>query len=89
MDDVEDNSELRRGIPVAHQVYGTPQTINTANYVYFLAIQELLELARHLAQRRVGAEGIDRKGKGKADGEDLVATVNSTWTSFCQHLHDV
>jgi geranylgeranyl diphosphate synthase type 3 len=41
MDDVEDSSELRRGIPVAHKIYGVPQTINTANYVYFLAMQEL------------------------------------------------
>ncbi len=30
MDDVEDNSDLRRGIPVAHKIYGVPQTINTA-----------------------------------------------------------
>lgn len=44
MDDVEDDSELRRGVPVAHKVYGVPQTINTANYVYFLAFQELLSL---------------------------------------------
>lgn len=41
MDDVEDSSELRRGIPVAHKVYGVPQTINSANYVYFLAMQQL------------------------------------------------
>jgi geranylgeranyl pyrophosphate synthase len=45
MDDVEDNSELRRGIPVAHHIYGIPQTINTANYVYFLAVQELISLS--------------------------------------------
>lgn len=44
MDDVEDGSELRRGIPVAHKVYGIPQTINSANYVYFLAYQELSRL---------------------------------------------
>lgn len=44
MDDVEDNSELRRGLPVAHSIYGVPQTINTANYVYFLAMKELLKL---------------------------------------------
>ncbi|EJT52485.1 farnesyltranstransferase [Trichosporon asahii var. asahii CBS 2479] len=44
MDDVEDDSELRRGVPVAHAIYGVPQTINTANYVYFLAFQELLKL---------------------------------------------
>merc|ERR1712093_721422 len=44
MDDVEDDSELRRGIPVAHKIYGIPQTINCANYVYFLAYQELTRL---------------------------------------------
>lgn len=41
MDDVEDNSDLRRGIPVAHKVYGIPQTINTANYVYFLVFSQI------------------------------------------------
>ncbi|KAK4506667.1 hypothetical protein PRZ48_000399 [Zasmidium cellare] len=44
IDDVEDNSQLRRGIPVAHSIFGTAQTINSANYVYFLALQELLTL---------------------------------------------
>lgn len=29
---------------VAHKIYGIPQTINTANYVYFLAYQELFAL---------------------------------------------
>ncbi|KAG1851453.1 hypothetical protein DFJ58DRAFT_728905 [Suillus subalutaceus] len=28
----------------AHKAYGVPQTINTANYVYFLAYQELAAL---------------------------------------------
>ena len=31
-------------ILAAHKIYGIPQTINTANYVYFLAYQELLTL---------------------------------------------
>ncbi|QRW12838.1 farnesyl-diphosphate synthase [Ceratobasidium sp. AG-Ba] len=44
IDDIEDNSQLRRGAPVAHKIYGIPQTINTANYVYFLAYQELFKL---------------------------------------------
>ncbi|KAL2827634.1 isoprenoid synthase domain-containing protein [Aspergillus cavernicola] len=44
IDDVEDNSLLRRGIPVAHSIYGTAQTINSANYVYFLALQEVQKL---------------------------------------------
>lgn len=29
---------------MAHKIYGIPQTINTANYVYFLAYQELFVL---------------------------------------------
>ncbi|KAH8930454.1 terpenoid synthase [Atractiella rhizophila] len=41
MDDVEDFSELRRGQPVAHKIYGVPQTLNCANYVYFLVYSEL------------------------------------------------
>lgn len=44
IDDIEDDSELRRGIPVTHKIYGVPQTINTGNYVYFLAYQELSTL---------------------------------------------
>jgi len=44
IDDVQDNSILRRGIPVAHNIFGTAQTINSANYVYFLAMQELQNL---------------------------------------------
>ena len=44
IDDVEDSSTLRRGLPVAHSIFGTAQTINSANYVYFAALQELLKL---------------------------------------------
>ncbi|KAJ1903215.1 hypothetical protein GGI03_004822 [Coemansia sp. RSA 2337] len=44
IDDVEDNSDLRRGIPVTHKIYGVPMTINTANFVYFIALQDLLQM---------------------------------------------
>ncbi|KND03348.1 farnesyltranstransferase [Spizellomyces punctatus DAOM BR117] len=44
IDDVEDDSDLRRGIPVAHKIFGIPSTINCANYVYFLALQKLSNL---------------------------------------------
>lgn len=46
MDDVEDNSDLRRGIPVAHKIYGVAQTINSANFVYFKAIEAIDRLGR-------------------------------------------
>jgi geranylgeranyl diphosphate synthase type 3 len=41
VDDVEDSSVLRRGIPVAHSIFGVAQTINSSNYVYFKALQDL------------------------------------------------
>ncbi|KAG9662349.1 geranylgeranyl diphosphate synthase 1, partial [Aureobasidium melanogenum] len=44
IDDVEDSSVLRRGVPVAHNIFGTAQTINSANYVYFCALRELMKL---------------------------------------------
>ncbi|KIV88025.1 hypothetical protein PV10_09201 [Exophiala mesophila] len=44
IDDVQDGSQLRRGVPVAHNIFGTAQTINSANYVYFIALQELQHL---------------------------------------------
>nr|BAA90525.1 geranylgeranyl diphosphate synthase [Nigrospora sphaerica] len=41
IDDIQDNSELRRGRPVAHKIFGPAMTINSANHMYFLALQEL------------------------------------------------
>jgi geranylgeranyl diphosphate synthase, type III len=45
VDDIEDNSRLRRGIPVAHAIFGIPTVLNCANYVYFLALQKCQALA--------------------------------------------
>ncbi|XP_068243946.1 terpene synthase [Palaemon carinicauda] len=44
IDDIEDSSVLRRGIPVAHSIYGVASTINSANYVYFLGLEKVLAL---------------------------------------------
>jgi geranylgeranyl diphosphate synthase type 3 len=44
VDDIEDNSKMRRGVPVAHSIYGIPSTINCANYVYFLALEKCHQL---------------------------------------------
>lgn len=43
IDDIEDNSVLRRGQPCAHLIYGIPQTINSANYIYFEALHDILQ----------------------------------------------
>lgn len=39
IDDIEDNSKLRRGVPVAHHIFGVPSVINGANYAYILALE--------------------------------------------------
>ncbi|XP_049512271.1 terpene synthase-like isoform X5 [Dermacentor silvarum] len=44
IDDIEDNSLLRRGVPVAHHIFGVASTINSANYVYFLSLEKCLQL---------------------------------------------
>jgi geranylgeranyl diphosphate synthase type 3 len=41
---VEDNATLRRGYPVAHSLFGTAQTINSSNYIMFVALQEIFKL---------------------------------------------
>lgn len=44
-------------MPVAHKIYGIPQTINTANYIYFKAYQRLGSLQPH-AQGNIGLTNI-------------------------------
>jgi len=44
IDDIQDNSILRRGIPAAHTIYGVPSTINAANYVHFTGLNSLQSL---------------------------------------------
>ncbi|EFN87417.1 geranylgeranyl pyrophosphate synthase [Harpegnathos saltator] len=44
LDDIEDNAVLRRGIPVAHSVYGIAHTTNAANYGMIIALERTLAL---------------------------------------------
>lgn len=34
---------LRRGRPVAHNIFGIPSTINSANYVCFMALNKVIK----------------------------------------------
>ncbi len=42
-DDVEDSSELRRGKPCVHKLYGVDVAVNAGNAMYFLPLRVLLE----------------------------------------------
>ncbi len=41
IDDIEDDSHMRRGQPTLHRVFGTPLAINTGNWMYFSALEKL------------------------------------------------
>ncbi len=43
IDDIEDNTDLRRDKPAAHHVFGIPSTINSANFIYFLSLDKILK----------------------------------------------
>ncbi|KAF7186012.1 Ophiobolin F synthase [Pseudocercospora fuligena] len=45
IDDVQDESSLRRGQPAAHIIYGTAQTINAANFLMMKAIKAAEQLS--------------------------------------------
>lgn len=44
IDDVEDDSTVRRGAPALHKIFGVPLAINTGSWMYFWALAELAEL---------------------------------------------
>merc|ERR1712086_523578 len=65
VDDIQDSSRLRRGRPCAHLVYGVPHTINCANHVYFLALQEVLEMKNAQATKLFTQEMVElHRGQG-------------------------
>jgi len=66
VDDIEDNSKLRRGVPVAHSIYGIATTINCANYVYFLALEQCQRLESAEAMRIFVSELLNlHRGQGR------------------------
>ena len=42
-DDIEDNSEFRRGKPTVHKIYGNDIAINASNAMYFLPLKIIME----------------------------------------------
>ncbi|KAJ4417527.1 hypothetical protein N0V82_006086 [Gnomoniopsis sp. IMI 355080] len=46
LDDVQDNSPLRRGRPAVHTIFGAAQAVNSANVLFVRAIREATERLR-------------------------------------------
>lgn len=65
IDDIEDNSKLRRGVPVAHHIFGVAPVINAANYVYFLALERCAGLGNEKAMKVFVSEMLNlHRGQG-------------------------
>ncbi|KAL9609061.1 MAG: hypothetical protein Q9167_006140 [Letrouitia subvulpina] len=69
IDDIQDDSYLRRGQPSAHTVFGVAQTINSANHMYFLAQRELMKLEKWPEMMRIFNEELLNLHRGQ--GMDL------------------
>ncbi len=44
IDDIQDNSDERRGLPSLHQMYGVPLALNLGNFLYFQALHLISQL---------------------------------------------
>ncbi|EZA58642.1 Geranylgeranyl pyrophosphate synthase [Ooceraea biroi] len=64
IDDIQDNSVLRRSIPVAHSIYGIPAVINTANYIIFITLERAISL-QHPAAAKIFAEQLLELHRGQ------------------------
>ncbi|XP_029659939.1 geranylgeranyl pyrophosphate synthase-like [Formica exsecta] len=64
IDDIQDNSILRRGIPVAHSVYGIASSLSAANYILFIAMERVVNL-QHPAAIQVYMEQLLELHRGQ------------------------
>ncbi|ODV83115.1 hypothetical protein CANARDRAFT_203716 [[Candida] arabinofermentans NRRL YB-2248] len=58
IDDIEDSSNLRRGKPCSHLIFGVPQAINTSNYMYFISMQLLTKTFNQDSNQQLQAQSI-------------------------------
>ncbi|KAK6346351.1 hypothetical protein TWF730_010677 [Orbilia blumenaviensis] len=64
IDDIQDGSDLRRGKPAAHMVFGTPQSINSATYHVVKSFEEACKLSFSAVQIVIEGLGNIQIGQG-------------------------
>ncbi|KAJ6257579.1 hypothetical protein Dda_7364 [Drechslerella dactyloides] len=82
IDDIEDDSPLRRGNPAAHMVFGTSQSINAANFLFVKALQEVQKLPHKSEAIAIFTDELRNLHVGQ--GFDL----NWTFFSNCPSVED-
>lgn len=85
LDDVEDGSNLRRGEPAVHAVFGAAQTINSGCYELVRAVEEARQLGPDSIE--IVLEGLDELHVGQS--YDLYWTQNNLCPSDNEYLEMV
>jgi geranylgeranyl diphosphate synthase, type III len=87
VDDIEDSSNLRRGAPAAHRVYGMPLALNAANTAYFVALSRLMNVSTVVTAELQSVMGT-LQSCGGDDGASPVPhsirTEVQSWTEWVQ-----
>jgi geranylgeranyl pyrophosphate synthase len=78
IDDVQDDSQCRRGEPTLHQAIGVPLAINAGNWMYFRALELLTTASLPHHQRTRLVEAMVTAGRRCHEGQalDLYARVD-------------
>ncbi|RVD87488.1 uncharacterized protein DFL_001722 [Arthrobotrys flagrans] len=82
IDDIQDNSDLRRGEPAAHMVFGVPQTINSATYLLVKCFEEASKLS--LSAVTILTQGVSKIHVGQ--GYDLHWTFHGNVPSEKEYI---
>ena len=72
-DDIEDDSEERRGLPTLHELIGTPLAINVGDAMTLMSLRPLFENHRHLGSTLAMSiiEETERMTRESAEGQAL------------------
>ncbi|KAL4800784.1 isoprenoid synthase domain-containing protein [Aspergillus venezuelensis] len=84
LDDIQDDSQLRRGRPAAHAVFGQPQTINSATYLFVKGSRQLKDLKRNQECGEVFLDELETLAFGQ--GLELNWRFHTTLPSFQDYL---
>ncbi|KGO78266.1 Terpenoid synthase [Penicillium italicum] len=82
LDDIQDGSVLRRGKPVAHQIFGVGQTINTATYL----MNEALSLVQMLSPSAVSVYTDEMRNLQLGQGRDLYWSYHTHVPTPAQYI---
>ncbi len=70
IDDIQDNSEIRRGEPTVHRKHGMPLALNAGNWLYFWPLQNIdqwkISAEKKLSIYRICHQGLLRAHFGQA-----------------------